>query len=569
MRGASRRGAQRQRYTIVGWVAEQLDEIAQQASRISFPCVRYQRDPVAFATEILGVQLTPKQQEILLAVARHKRVAVKSGRRIGKSFLESVIALWFFCSFPDARVVATAPTARQINDIWWLEVRRLVAMSGTCLACRQATPEDQPPVRPCPHSAIIPGEPGVIAATGLEAPDLRKVSGATASKAEGFQGTAGRNLLWLVDEASGVREEIFHAINGNRAGGARLVMFGNPTKNRGEFFDAFHKKKHLFETFSVSSLESPNVVAGRIIVEGLADPDWIEEMREAWGEDSALFKVHILGEFALNEEGRIFGIERLAQAQRIWPERRELEALAAKATHLARPRLYIGLDPAGETGTGDHTALVPRRGLYVPEIRRRRGLDVDGHIVEVRDLVDAYGMPREEVVVVFDATGSVGAELQGRLAAYVHAEKRAGRRAWRLVPVRNSDKAVAEPLSYDRVRDELAARCDRWFRAGGAIPEDAMLEAELNVLEWIKRPGDNLLKVTPKRDIRKELGRSPDSADALELACWEFDHTELRDEAGGDPPQAVPPTPPAPSSPKAPPKRANPYDWRNKWKKRR
>lgn len=564
--GASRRGAREQRLTIVGWFADQLSDLAELATRIQFPATRYQRDPCAFAREILGVALTPKQAEILDAVAHHKKVAVKSGRRVGKSFLEAVIALWFYCCFPDARVLATAPTARQINDIWWTEVRRLKAGSGICLACRDADPELEVTPRPCPHSAVIPGEPAEIAATGLRSDDFRKISGATAKKAEAFQGTSGRALLFEVDEASGVREDIYHAIMGNRAGGARLVLFGNPTQTRGEFFDAFHSKRHLYKTFSISSLESPNVVAGRIVVPGLADPEWIEEQKDAWGEDSALYKVHVLGEFALQEEGRIFGIERIAESERLW---HELKALDDEASRVgaARERLYIGLDPAGETGMGDDSAFALRRGLWIMGVQRKKGLSAEGHIAHLKDLARAYAVPREIPVVVFDASGSIGAELTGTLAAYVTAEKRAGRRPpFELVPIYASHKAQREPQTYDRVRDELTAVLDRWMRAGGGIPEDARLEAELNEQEWSQRAGDGKVKVTPKDEIKRRLGRSPDSYDAVALSCWEPLELRVSTELAGQIQAAA--QRPAPSAQRRPKSSGiNPYASRDRWRR--
>jgi hypothetical protein len=70
------------------------------------------------------------------------------------------------------------------------------------------------------------------------------------------------------------------------------------------------------------------------------------------------------------------------------------------------------------------------------------------------------------------------------------------------------------------MRDELAANLESWFRDGGAIVEDTRLAHELHALEW-KEATNGRLKLTPKDQLRKALGRSPDRYDALALSAWE------------------------------------------------
>ncbi len=42
-----------------------------------------QQSPVAFAREVLGVDLWDKQVEVLTALTEHRRVAVKAGNGLG------------------------------------------------------------------------------------------------------------------------------------------------------------------------------------------------------------------------------------------------------------------------------------------------------------------------------------------------------------------------------------------------------------------------------------------------------------------------------------------------------
>lgn len=472
--------------------------------QVRFPNSLYQERPVEFFREVLGVEPWHRQINILEAVRDHKRVAIRSGHKVSKSHSAAGLALWFYCSFGDARVIMTSTTARQVEQILWRELRIIRARSGRCIACKLEDPEGLRIMRPCPHSAIIDGEQGELARTGLKAPDFREIVGFTAREAEAVAGISGRNLLYIVDESSGVGQDIFEAIEGNRAGGARIVMFGNPTQNEGEFYEAFHTKARYYFTLTISSEETPNAVSGQDLIPGLATREWIEEKREEWGVDSPLYKVRIKGEHATLEEGRIFSVHVIELAEQRWWE-----------TPVAG-RLFIGLDPAGESGRGDESMFAVRRGLKLLRFAPHRGLDDAAHVTELLRIIEAEALPREVPVVVLDSEGPIGTPVRRLLADYLEVHPH----AFELVPVRASDKAVRQPKMYDRMRDELAANLEMWFRDGGAIVEDAKLAHELHSLEW-REHVNGKLKLTPKDVLKKVLGRSPDRYDALALSAWE------------------------------------------------
>ena len=490
---------------------------------VTFPTTRYREDPVAFFREVLGVEPWSKQVEMIEAVRDHDRVAGKAGRRVSKSHTVAGIALWWYCSWPGARVVLSSTTARQVDQILWREISMMKANAGRCVACladmdrlerggmTRIQVEQRIP-RPCPHSAVIDGELAMIARTGLRSEDFREVKGFTARQAEAMQGIAGSHLLFIIDEASGVPQPIFDAISGNRAGGGKVLLFGNPTQNAGEFFDAFHSKSaasksnegHGYHCITISSEESPNVREGRVVIPGLATREYIREREIEWGRDSAMFKIHVLGEFALAEEGRIFSVHALKEAEERWPDVSE------------SGRLYIGLDPAGESGSGDDSCFAPRRGLKVYELETKRGLNDEQHLGHALGIMARMKLPRETPVLVIDREGSVGSSLYGRCRAYL--EQHPG--SFELVAVRASDRALRNPAVYDRQRDALAANLEAFIRDGGALPEDVKLSAEMHELEW-RVAQNGRLKLTPKDAIRKKLGRSPDRYDAVALACWE------------------------------------------------
>jgi hypothetical protein len=491
---------------MAGTLAAALLAEATNARRITWPNVRADKDPEWFFYNILGVELWEKQREAAIATTRHKRVAISSGHKTGKSYLVAGLALSKYCAYSDSRVVFTSTTSRQVDDILWRQVKQLIAGAGQCVGCKRDDPHGP---KPCPHSALIDGNIGDLARTGLKE-GFREIKGFTAREAEAVAGISGAHLWYFPDEASGISEDIFEAIEGNRAGGAQLVMTSNPTKTDGTFFEAFHAKKDTWCTITISSAETPNCTIAPGTIPGLADPEWIEEKRQEWGEDSAFFKVRVLGLFPTNEDGKIFSLAAIQASEELWAE------MATPKPTDPGGRLFIGVDPAGASGQGDETAICVRRGKKIIGIFARRGLSEEAHLVEILGTCAKFRGPGETPVVVLDRDGKIGSQVYGLLMAYstAHPEE------FELTPVRSSDLAFRNPRVYDRVRDELAASAEDWIRNGGAIIVDSKLEQELHFWQWITGPNGKT-KLTPKSELRKSLGRSSDRYDAFALSVWE------------------------------------------------
>ncbi len=472
-------------------------------------CARYASDPVGFA-RALGFDPTPWQIEILEAARDNLRLAIRSGHKVGKSEICAILALWFYCSFPGARVIITAATDRQVNGIIWRSIRRLVKRAPF----------------------TIPGarEMGELARTGLKDPDdFSEIVGFTARESEAMAGISGAYLLYIVDEASGVPDAIYEAIEGNRAAGARCVLISNPTRCEGEFYEAFHSKQHFYHCIHVSSRRAAALPKP---IPGLATLAWIREKEEEWGKDSLLFRVRIEGEFPVSEERKICALQLIADAQVRWHDTQ------------AVGRLWIGVDPAGPGNEGDETAFAIRRGKKIERIVARTGLTEDGVLVQLLGLLREHRRAGElPPLVVLDATGPVGNRVYGTLVTHAASYPK----DFELARVHSSDRAIRNPKMYDRQRDELWAVFVDWLRDGGAIPEDAKLEKDLHAPEW-KQDIRGRLKATDKPDLRKILGRSPDRGDAATLCTWEpasareqerprsqaIEHEELPDLSTGD-----------------------------------
>jgi hypothetical protein len=472
-------------------------------------------DPVGFAKEICKLLPWKRQRDILEGVARCMRVATVSGHKVGKSTALAILALWFYCSFPNARVVITATTDNQVNGIIWREIKRLIKRA------RRAGFE-------------IPGTPdmGIKARTGLTHPITdSEIRGYTAKEAEAIAGVSGDYILYLVDEASGVEDHIFQAIEGNRAGGnAWVFLISNPTRAEGEFFDAHHTKSREilgtagYLTLHIDSRESPNITGEwKTLKEwdwrkeawtprtkpipGLATLGWVEEKAAEWGEDGALFKVRVAGLFVVAEEAKVFQLALILEAEKRWPDT------------AASGRLWIGCDPAGDGDGGDESGFAARRGQKLLELRARSGISPNQHIEIIQDLIATHQPDRKFrpilPAVLIESEGEVGWKVY--CAIRDHAERTS---EFEVVRVRTSERAVRQPGIYQLVRDEIYACAREWMRSGGAIPENTKLEKDLHAPEF-KSNLRGRLELTKKKDLRKMLGRSTDLGDAFAVSCWE------------------------------------------------
>jgi phage terminase large subunit len=441
---------------------------------------KYAKDPVKFAREVLGIKPWSKQAALLTAIAAHGRVACRSGHRIGKSTTAAIIALWWVATRGRGRVVLTAPTARQVREVLWREVRRLH---------REA-------------KKPIGGEMNDTPAGGLRFDDGREIIGVATDEGERFAGLAGPEMLFIVDEASGVSERIFETLlGGNMAGGGCVVLLGNPTRLAGTFFDAFGTKSALWNTHHISSLESPNI-SGEVQVPGLATAQWADDMAADYGEESSVYAVRVRGEFPSQAADCVIALALVEAAKERWSE---LMVGGGKSFTPALGLLEVGADIArfGD----DSTCLVIRRGPVALAPILIKGADTVAVAERILKAVEEHRGPNERAIVRVDTVG-VGGGVADQL-----------RRVPGLQVLDINASASAKAATYQRTRDELWFQAKAWLKAGGALPTDQKLEGELLSATYRYTPGGKI-EVESKDLMRQRLRRSPDRADALCLAVY-------------------------------------------------
>lgn len=448
---------------------------------------RYRDDPVGFARDVLGVELWSRQAEIAIAVSKHRHVYVRSGQKVGKSIVAACVALWWITTRRTGSVVMTSGNSAQVKRILWRDLKKIYRAAN------------------CQRS--VGGDLNETPEGGLIFADGRMVIGLTAKDAERIAGFSGDELLIIIDESSGFADDLHEAIEGNLGGGGHELALGNPTKPIGWFIAGF-KRTSANHCIHIDSRESPNVVAGRKVVPGLALPEFIEEMLAKYGEGHPVFEVRVGGNPPKVGDLVVIPLAMLEAATTRWSG----GTIDGVAVEVAKPNTYeplvLGVDVA-RFGS-DESAIQGRRGKYAYPCRTVHGFDT----VQVAGLVIEYIRqhrrdPSEKPIVNVDGNG-VGAGVVDLLRLSPEIE--------RVVDVNAGSSATDETCV--RMRDQLWWATRTWISEGGCLPPDEERDEEL-LAPTYRFDARQRIQVEGKDEIRKRLKRSPDRADALALCVLE------------------------------------------------
>jgi len=446
-----------------------------------------QTKPVWWVKNVLGVIPWSKQQEILNSVRDNPRTAVRSCHGIGKSFTAGQVILWFLFNFPRSIVLSTAPTWRQVEKLVWKEVRSgykkaKVRLGGKLL-----------PVRP--EIQIIQDE---WYAMGLSTNDPDR-----------FQGYHEKYILIVVDEAAGVPEDIFLAVDGVLTSAhARLLLLGNPTSLSGTFYNAFRGTG--WNTIAISAFDTPNFtefgiteddvasdaweskITGPLPNPKLITPAWVADKYLRWGPDSPAYQARAKGQFPTEADDTLIPLA--------W-----IEAAMEREVNKLTP-VRIGNDVA-RFGS-DKTVICTRKGLKVLPLKVYAKKDT----METAGLAIAEQKHYNAEHILVDVIGQ-GAGVVDRLKE----------QGYPVVAI-NVAESATDPERFADLRSEM------WWNLrylldpnpkGNpnpiALPKDDELLGDLSGIKY-KYTSKGQIRVESKDEMKKRIKRSPDRGDAVVLA---------------------------------------------------
>jgi hypothetical protein len=448
-------------------------------------------DPVGFARDCInwpaGSCLADYQADILADVRKRKRVAVRSLHGTGKTSTEALCVLWFSVTREAAGIDWKCPTTaggwRQLERFLWPEIHLWARRLRWDRIGRAPFNERNELL-----TLSLNLTHGSAFAVASNDPSL-------------IEGAHAESLLYIFDEAKSIAADTFDAAEGAFAGPGECFALAcsTPGEPSGRFYDIHARKRGLEEWHPVHIKLRHALKAGRV------SRSWAEQRARQWGEKSAIFRNRVLGEFAASDADGVIPLAWIEAANERWQAWQDAGADFGPVTHL-------GVDVA--RSGADKTVLALRHGDIVSELRSYNLADTmatTGYVAavlranpECRPMVDVIGVGggvvdrlREQGfknTVAFNASAASSRKDRSGELAFLNTRAAAW---WHL-------------------REQL----DPAYGATLALPPDDLLTGDL-VAPHYSVTSAGKIQVESKDDIKKRLGRSTDSGDAVVQACFD------------------------------------------------
>lgn len=326
----------------------------------------------------------------------------------------------------------------------------------------------------------------------------------TATDPDNLAGYHDEPQLFLVDEASSKRlDPMFPVIEGAlTTPGSVLVEIGNPTRMEGEFFQHHNRidLEPLYYRMHVGHQDAPELIS----------PQWVETMRIKYGEDSPVFKIRVLGEFADFDSAILIPLAFIEEAYD-----------ADFEPDGSHPRLRVSVDVA-DGGVDSTVVTVGRKYDSFSHILQQKAFNFDASIAVIKSaeaaiaLFEAHGGKKAEDEFVIDANG-VGAGTAGYLIDKgYNVIRHMGGETEGVDTTRHRNRRAANHFAMYNEFSAFRVKID-------SDQIDNIEEFERHMLA-VKRDSDaDSLRdeILSADKVKQELGESPDRSASLSM--WFYD----------------------------------------------
>jgi hypothetical protein len=453
---------------------------------------RYRHDPALFVSECIawkpGEGPTPYQAEILSALPQHRRVSVRGPHALGKTALAAWLILWFAITRDgrDWKIATTASSWQQLVQFLWPEIHLWAARLRPEVIGR---------------GALRDGIELLDRSLKLRTGQAFAMASDNPAKMEGAHAD---HILVVFDEAKTIPAATFDALEGAMASGECYALaISTPGEPQGRFYE-IQRRAPGTENWWVR-----HVTCDETIAAGRMNPHYPAECEALWhGTESSAYQNRVLGEFASSDEEGVIPLAWVEAAMERWEQWKDSGTLLSLTC--------VGVDVARE-GT-DKTVLALRSGNVVTSL--------------------VYCQAKQDTT----ATARQVASVLARYGGYA------------MVDVVGMGAGVVDPLRHMRKPDGSSYKVEAFNAGAGtklmdltgefgfvncrsacwwlmrelldpanghdiALPKDDLLIGDLTAPHWRVGLGGRLM-VETKDEIRKRLGRSTDSGDAVVMSFW-------------------------------------------------
>jgi len=409
------------------------------------------------------------------------RSAVSSGHGIGKSVEVAWIVDWIMSTRPHCRGTVTANTYTQLQTKTWAAIQHWTKLCITG------------------HWFTINSDQ--IYHTDHKASWFCALQSSKDQNSEAFAGqhAADSTSFYIVDEASGIGDEIFKVAEGGLTDGEPMIfLYGNPTRSDGKFYRVcFGSERTRWHVTTVDSRTSR-----------FTNKEQLKEWEEDYGEDSDFFRVRVRGLPPAASDLQYIGMDVVRAAQL-----REVSVLADAP-------LVCGLDVA--RGGDDDCVFRFRRGTdarSIPPIRipGREARDSMRLVTVAADILDRDFDERKVAMLFVDGTG-IGGPICDRLIQLGHQNVMeiqfgAAPPLIQKKPLTDIGAPRLPEQKFANMRSFMWGKMRDWLKSG-CVDDDTRLESDLTGPGYFHDKSDRI--VLESKESMKDRGvGSPDDGDAL------------------------------------------------------
>lgn len=419
-----------------------------------------------------GLELSKEEKEYAHKIG----LSIMSGHGTGKDFFSAMAVLYFLDVFPFPKVLCTANTQKQLQNVLWSEISKVMSLS------RDAGVDDKTPY----FRVLFEQQAEKLFYREFKGREwfaeavTINVKGSQEEQAESLGGRHEDFTLFLIDEAAGVPDAVFKPIEGGLTGKINIViMIYNPTKRKSFAVRSQYEDSSHWITLRWNSEESE-----------IVSKNQIEIMRDKYENDSNTYRIRVLGLPPITDEQTLIPWE--------WIE----DAVDREIDIPINAPVIKGLDCGGG---GDKSIIATRKGLKVFSFKKNNSPDSVVLANWAGNNIDA-----EQPDVFRVDTIGIGWAVEGMLR-----EKKGG-----IIEAADSRRTADNSDKFINKRAEMYWNLRTAFeRSVISIPDDEELKNQLGAM---KTELDNRgrIKILDKKIIKKELGHSPDEADALALTFF-------------------------------------------------
>lgn len=442
----------------------------------------YRNDPLAFVQDCMvfneGESLAPYQAEFIGNVLSKQREAMYGPRGLGKTSVVAMMIHWAMLTVDDCKIPTTASAWQQLTNFLWPEIRK---WAGRIRWDRVGRDPYKAKDEMKAEELSINGDQCL--AFAVASVDTNRIEGAHSM----------RRVMCVFDESKAIQDSTFDSSEGafTKTQEPLAIAVSTPGPPIGRFYEICSNKDGKYSDWWVR-----HVTMEEQIKCGRMSADWAEKRRLQWGQDSALYKNHVLGEFAGDADGTVIPWHLIERAAERWKNHNGMFG----------PITALGVDVGGGV---DPSAIALACGPSILEIRE----------YDYRDTMETTGIVAGLLNKYPGATAFI--DVIGLGSGVYYRLKEQGLNVEAVNSAAKSEVMdKSGELGYANCRAEMWWTCRERLEEEPstiALPDDDFLKGELTAPKY-KHQSNGKILIESKDEIRKRLGRSTNKADACLMA---------------------------------------------------